>query len=346
MQNTPTAVMVGCGAMSEGWLRAIDGLNAAGERVRLTGFVDLDPVLARRRAERAGHPGAVTGSDLDDVLARTMPDMVFDIVVPAARVAVVSRAFAAGCDVLSEKPLGNSLGEARELARARAASGRMHAVVQNRRHLPGIRRARDFLLSGALGPIAEVHCDFFIAPHFGGFREEMDHVLLHDMAIHSFDAARFVAGLEPRRVFCRETNPGHSWYRHGASASAIFDCEDGITMTYRGSWCAEGAPTAWEASWRIVGAQGTLIWDGNEGFRAELAEPGEGLLRPHRAIPVPPLAAPLPAEGHAGVIADFLDARAAGRPALTDARDNIRSLAMTFAAIESAETGRVTDITI
>ena len=278
------------------------------------------------------------GTDLADMLGRLKPDMVFDIVIPPARRGVVETAFDHGCDVLSEKPMGNTLDDARALLAARKARGRLHAVIQNRRHLEGIRRAKAFLDSGAIGPVAEVHCDFFIAPHFGGFRDEMDHVLLLDMAIHTFDAARFVAGVRPERVVCLESNPPHSWYAHGASAMALFDCADGVTMSYRGSWCAEGAPTAWEASWRIVGHKGTLIWDGNTAFRAEVPGPRDGLLADMVPLEVPALSAPL-LEGHAGVIADFLAARANGTTPLTDTTDNIQSLAMTFAAIRSAEEG-------
>ncbi|WJS06201.1 Gfo/Idh/MocA family protein [Roseibium aggregatum] len=341
-----TAVMVGCGAMSEGWLRALQDINSSGKRVEIVGFVDLDTDLAQKRAQTSGFGNAEAGNDLTELLSRLKPDLLFDIVVPSARNEVVTQGFAAGCDVLSEKPMANSLDEAKALLDVRRDQGRLHAVIQNRRFLPGIRRAKQFLDQGGIGRIAEVHCDFFIAPHFGGFREEMDHVLLHDMAIHTFDAARFVAGLEPRRVFCHESNPSHSWYRHGASAAAIFDCHDNVTMTYRGSWCAEGARTDWEASWRIIGARGTLLWDGNEGFRAEIVKSAEGFLYPLEEVEVPELPASLEATGHAGVIADFLDARETGRAALTDSADNIRSLAMTFAAIRSAEEERFVEIDI
>lgn len=74
-----------------------------------------------------------------------------------------------------------------------------------------------------------------LAPHFGGFREEMDNVLLLDMAIHTFDAARYVAGRKPLTVYCVERNPKGSWYRHGASANAIFEFSDDIVFSYRGS---------------------------------------------------------------------------------------------------------------
>ncbi len=72
-------------------------------------------------------------------------------------------------------------------------------MIQNRRYIANVRRIRRFLDSGAIGTPTSIHCDFFIAPHFGGFREEMGHVLLLDMAIHTFDAARFMVNGEPTK---------------------------------------------------------------------------------------------------------------------------------------------------
>ena len=75
-------------------------------------------------------------------------------------------------------------------------------------------------------------------------------------------------GKKPLAVYCHETNPKGSWYRHGASANAIFEFDDGAVFTYRGSWCAEGANTSWESRWRIVGSKGTILWDGADEFQA------------------------------------------------------------------------------
>jgi predicted dehydrogenase len=130
--------------------------------------------------------------------------------------------------------MATSLAEAQRLIERAREAGRLHGVVQNRRWLPGIRRARRLLASGALGEVTAVHCDFFIGAHFGGFRDAMEHVLLLDMAIHTFDAARYLTGLDATGVYCREVNPTASWYRHGASADALFDLQGGATMTYRG----------------------------------------------------------------------------------------------------------------
>lgn len=330
------AVMVGCGAMSNGWLLAIRETPALSVVVEIVGLVDLDEKTARSRAIEHGLDVPV-GTDLAAMIDRTRPDAVFDLVVPGARAGVVEEALAQGCHVLSEKPLASSMDEAHRLLAAAEQAGRIHGVVQNRRHLPGIQRVRSLLASGDLGEVTAIHSDFFVGAHFGGFREEMDHVLLLDMAIHTFDQARYLAGVDAVRVYCRETNPKGSWYRHGAAAEALFDMQGGAAFTYRGSWCAEGANTSWEASWRIVGTRGTLLWDGNDGIQAHRVGGSEGFFRPLEDVTVPD--ATLPAQGHAGVILDFVAAVREGRRPLTDARDNIRSLAMVFGAIRSAETG-------
>jgi predicted dehydrogenase len=172
----------------------------------------------------------------------------------------------------------------------------------------------------------------------------MDHVLLLDMAIHTFDAARYMAGQVPQAVYCSEWEPTGSWYRQGSSAVAIFELGGGVVFNYRGSWCASGARTSWESAWRFVGTRGTLLWDGYDELHAEVATdrpvPGHPVLRVDEAVVVPPLDPSDRVDGHVGIIRDFLAAVQSGEPPETRGADNIQSLAMVFGAIESAETGR------
>lgn len=329
------AIVVGCGAMSAAWLRAaaeIDGL-------KIVGLADLNAERAKERAAEF-NLDAVIETNAVALMERAKPDLVFDIVVPEARRAVVLAALQRGCHVLSEKPLADTLAHAEELVAAARAAGRTHAIIQNRRFIAGTRRVRRFVASGAIGPLTALHCDFFVGPHFGGFREQMDHVLLVDMAIHTFDMARTIVGSTPISVYCQESNPANSWFAHGAAANAIFEFADGIVFTYRGSWCAEGLRTNWEGAWRVIGAKGTLTWDGDEDFRAERPIGSDGLIREVEAIEVPPLDSNDAIGGHAGVIRDFVDAVRAGREPETVSHENIKSLAMCFAAIESAASGR------
>ncbi|OBZ95195.1 oxidoreductase [Pararhizobium polonicum] len=324
--------------MAKGWLKAIADTPEIRSAVDVVGLVDVNPSAAKALAEEFGLAEAIVGSDLGDVLTKTSADVVFDVVVPSARHDVVSTALAHGCHVLSEKPMASSIEEGRSLIAQATAAGKVHAIVQNRRFISGIRRIRRLVDSGALGELTAIHCDFFIGAHFGGFREEMDNVLLLDMAIHTFDAARFIADKVPMAVYCHESNPRGSWYAHGAAANAIFEFSDDVTFTYRGSWCAEGANTSWESLWRIIGTKGTLLWDGAETFTAHQVAGTEGFFRPLEAVPVPEPANEAQTHGHASVIADFLAAIQTGGQPETISNDNINSLAMVFAAIESART--------
>jgi len=332
--------------MAKGWLRALQSASDLGREVEIVGLVDLDPTTAKAFAAEFALENVTIGTDLASVIDATRANMVFDVVVPSARFNVVSTALKLGCHVLSEKPLATSMDEAKALLALAAETGRVHAVVQNRRFISGVRRLRRAVEDGLIGELSGIHCDFFLGPHFGGFREAMDNVLLLDMAIHTFDAARFVSGKQPLSVYCVESNPSGSWYAHGASANAIFKLSGDAVFTYRGSWCAEGRRTSWESAWRLVGSRGMITWDGEEGFEATVAGSEPGLLRGQQILPVPLAPDEDETHGHRSVLAEFIDAVKSGRKPETASDDNIKSLSMVFGAIESARTGLPVSISV
>lgn len=329
-------VHVGCGGVSKGWFDAATQNPA----VEVAGIVDLREDAARQRAHEFKLTGAAIGTDLEAMLHRVKPDIVFDCTVPEAHVQVVTIALAHGCHVLGEKPLADSMANARRMVAAAQSAGKTYAVMQNRRCDPRIRRLRAFLDSGAIGKPTTFHSDFFIGAHFGGFRDRMRHVLLLDMAIHSFDEARFISGADPVAVYCREWNPAGSWYDHDASAVATFEMSNHIVYTYRGSWCAEGLNTSWQCDWRILGPQGTVKWDGSDALQAEVVVKTGGFLSELQDADVPAVDPAGKEAGHKGCIDDFIRCVQTGAVPETVCTDNIKSLAMVFGAIQSAETGQ------
>ncbi len=333
MTATLKAVLVGCGGISQTWLQGISQIEA----LQMVGLVDIAREAAQRRADEFGLSAAVVDTDLEAVLRATAPDVVFNCTVPEAHRQVTLAALAHGCHVLGEKPLADSLENAQEMVTAAEKAGRIFAVMQNRRFHPGIRRLRRFLQAGAIGDLTTVHSDFYIGAHFGGFRDHMEHALLLDMAIHTFDAARLIAAADPVSVFCQEWNPAGSWYDHDASAVAVFQLSNGIVYTYRGSWCAEGVNTSWESDWRVIGQKGSVTWDGGEAFTAQVAA-RTGSFRSELAdVQVPPLQSGDRIGGHSGQIADFVDCVRTGRIPETICTDNIKSLAMALGAVASAQ---------
>jgi len=328
-------VLVGCGAVSRGWLKALTQFDD----VELLSLVDLDLETARNTAEELGLR-LRTDTNLSAVLSDLTPDVVFDCTVPDAHPEVDCEAMEAGAHVLTEKPLGSSLDAALRSVETARKTNRLHAVMQNYRYDPRLERFRATLRSDVIGTIHTLHADFLIGARFGGFRAEMEHVLLLDMAIHTFDVARYLLGTRPVSVMCTEWNPESSWYRTGASAVATFTMETGAIFTYRGSWCAEGLNTSWNSSWRAVGTGGSAAWDGEEAIAVELPTPSEELIRP---VESGSIADPVSIErsGHSGCIREFLDAIDNGTEPMTVSHDNIYSLAMSLAGARSAESGRV-----
>ncbi len=332
MPEKVRTVLVGCGEISRAWLSS----EAVRNDVETAGLVDIDLSAAERLAAEHGLRQAVIGTDLDTVLRRVRPEAVFDCTVPEAHYRVTLTALAHGCHVLGEKPMAATMGEARRMVAAARKAGRIYAVIQNRRYQPFVRRLASFLKSDRIGAVTTLQSNFFIGAHFGGFRDRMEHVLLLDMAIHTFDVARLLTEADAAAVYCLEWNPSGSWYEHGASAVAVFEMTGGIVYTYQGSWCAEGVNTPWEASWRIQGERGGVIWDGAEAFCAEAVSGTTGFIRERRRLDVPPDAPEAKTGGHDGVIGEFIRCIKTGGVPETVCTDNIKSLAMVHAAIESA----------
>ena len=330
------AVLVGCGGISNAWL----GSDSLKRNIEITGLVDLRTEAAEAQKAKYGLASAVVGTDLDKVLRATRPEIVFDCSVPEAHCAVTLTALKHGCHVFGEKPMSDTMPNARRMAAAATKAGKTYAVMQNRRYQLTIRALRRFLAAGGIGRLVAVHSDFFIGAHFGGFRDVMEHVLLLDMAIHSFDQARFITGEDATSVYSQEWTPRHSWYKHGPSAAAIFEMTNGVVYTYQGSWCAEGCPTTWECSWRIIGEKGTVLWDGASGFRCETITAGKGFFRPVKERKIPIACPKYLGGGHNSAIGEFIKAIRAGSAPETVCTDNIKSLAMVHGAVKSAGTAR------
>ena len=328
---TVRLVQVGAGAMGRAWIRTVrDNPDA-----ELVGLVDLDVELAERAAEEEGVGPIAVGSSVAEVAARSGADAVVNVTVPRAHLPVSSEALFAGLPVLSEKPIAPTIAESLILAATSEVAGQLLMTSQSRRYYPAITAFREQV--AGLGQLGTASVTFAKAPHFGGFREEMPHVLLVDMAIHAFDAARYVLDRDPVAVYCEEYNPGWSWYADGAAASAVFEFADGVRFSYTGSWCADGHETSWNGDWRVNGAGGTAHWDGDGAPSWQARESDE--VRTTALEPGP--------QEIAGSLAEFVRVLGSGAVPSGEVHANVRSLAMVEAAVRSSETGarvRIDDV--
>ena len=311
------------------------GKNLQEEGV-LAGWCDVREGAA---AEAAGNLDIPTGTDLSALIDRVAPDFVVDVTIPEAHPEVTLLALSRGLPVLGEKPMATTMADARRMVEASERAGKLYMVSQSRRYDKGLVAYRQCV--ERLGPLGILFADFTIGAHFGGFRDAMPSPLLVDMAIHTFDAARFLSGADPVSVYAEEYNPHWSWYDGAACANCLFEMSDGLRFAYRGSWCADGLPTSWDADWRAVGPNGSAVWADNGTPTSEIVAGEEGFMRPMARREEPPQEIDA---GIKGSLKEFLHALSTGETPQGECHDNLKSLAMVFAAVESAHRGERVDV--
>ena len=162
---------------------------------------DRDPVAAA-----AGRLGwAAWETDWKRLVERDDVDLV-DVCTPGSSHAEISiAALEAGKHVLCEKPLANTVDEARAMAAAaeRAAAGGVRAMVGfNFRRVPAVALARELVAAGRLGAIRHVR-GAYLASHALdpelplAWRHQADQAgsgALGDLGAHVVDLAQYLAG--------------------------------------------------------------------------------------------------------------------------------------------------------
>lgn len=183
--------VIGAGAIALTHCEAI----AAVEGVELAGIAAPFDSGARLAARF----GATHHRDHRALLALERPDAAIIASPNETHLPIALDCLAAGVPALVEKPLTNSLAEARTLLAAARAAGLPALVGHHRRHHPWLQRAREIVASGALGRIAAVSATAFLMKPESYFEPEwrrrpgVGGTFLINL-IHEIDLIRFVCG--------------------------------------------------------------------------------------------------------------------------------------------------------
>lgn len=340
--------IIGTGVMAPAWM----DYPLTRDDVEFVALVD--PVSERAEAFKARfHLDAKVYPDLAPALKESGANLIFNVTPPEAHHAVTIGALRAGCDVFSEKPLADTLEHSLEMIRVSQETGKAFFVMQNRRFLKPTVEFKSLIESGAIGKVGLVVNEFYMNPGQGSFRDQvLNHALLTDMAIHQFDMMRYMFSADPVSVYCEDfTIPG-SWFTGKPAAVAVFQMTNDIRYVYIGYWASRVMMTTWEGRWRAEGERGVAYWDENNVIHARQLKAGSiqeehnfnvynGNINFNTINPSKTL------EGltwHSGCIESMFQALDSGKKCMTDGTDNIKSIAMVYAAIESAEQGRRMDV--
>ncbi len=309
--------------------------------VELVGCVDVGPGILSEVVKSGIARKEQCYRSFAAALLSTGPDAVLITTDMTSHVATVRAALEAGQPVLCEKPLAPSMAKARDLVELASKLHLTLMVSQNYRFYPAVRAVQQIVADGFLGALVHIAVDF---RRYSGALPAPGHLswpqpLLLDMSVHHFDLMRAVIGREPREVFCRTWNPTWAGFVDPPEGAAAIVFDDGLVVSYRGSWICPVRPTPWAGEWRMEFEQGELWWTS----RSDNMTSDDDVVRLYRRNGPPegePVDLPtLPALDRAGALAQFAQSLDQQTAPETSAQDNLGSLAIVYAAIESAATG-------
>lgn len=295
---------------------------------------------ARQRAVAAGLDETKIFASFDEALNKAHCDALLATVPLEVHFDAVRAGLEAGLHVLVEKPFAESREDALAMVDLAQSTGRILAVNQNYRFFSALIKAREMIAAGAVGTPQFMRVDFarLFGPEYRYFH--LAEPLLSDMAIHHFDAMRFVLQDEPVAVSCTSWSEPGSAFAGPPAASALIRFSRGTIVRYDGSWISRGPITTYGGNWQLDGSAATLKWRFRGPEQERITTEQVALYQPGQE----PENLALPPRVHwdrEGVLAAFVELieGAAPSPMLSLAADNVRSLDLMFGLIASAAQG-------
>lgn len=319
--------LVGCGMISEyhlrGW-RRIPGVEivALWNRTR-----------EKAEARRVGFaPQARVYGDLAAMLQAERLDFVDILTPPASHLEHCRLALDAGLHVICQKPLCDTLRDARDLAARAAGHPKLFAVHENHRYRPWFRemvkRARDGFFGEVRLARFEQH-DASEPPE--AYKLQSERGILLEYGTHVVDMIRALLG-EPGRVWAT-TSRVNPRVRGESLAFAVFEYPR-ATAVLDIAWTPSGPARGGVA---LVGDGGEACYEGTmtrgESSRFRLIQGGAAVQDETRR----------PTDDYAESFYRFerecAEAMRSGHPVEQTAAENLRTLEWTFAAYEATATG-------
>lgn len=323
----PGIGLIGCGGITRHHLQAyLD----AGYDVR--GMFDIDPTRAEER-KRQFYPAATVYETLDGLLADDTIEVVDIATHPPERPALIEKAMLAGKHVLSQKPFVTDLDVGERLVELADRQNVVLAVNQNGRWAPHFSYIREAISSGLLGEVIAAH----FAVHWdhswvkGTPFENVKHLILYDYAIHWFDLLTIIMrDRDPVRLYASWGRTSKQEVRPNLLAQSLVEYSDAqATLVFDGHTTSGSLNTSF-----VVGSQATIRAEGvNEHTQQVTISTSQGEWQPR-------LVGRWFNDGFHGAMAELLSAIAEKRQPEHNARGNLRSLALCFAAVQSAETNQ------
>jgi len=321
-------ICMGLGGRGRGWVRDV----MRSEVVEFAGMVDPDAERMAKAAEDLDVPPEEQFSGLDDACDKAKPQAAVIVTPNVLHDEHIDACLDRGLHVLAEKPFVMKRDNGEAIIEKARRKGLVAMAVQNYRYSGPIGEMRRMVQEDELGE--PTSC----LVHFSRMRpiRGMPYALLYNQGIHHLDSMRYIFG-DARTVYARSWNPNYHDCDAHTSCEAIFEMVNGVVINYSANYSTHGPNQPYGGVWRVECARGTIHLSPTE-------KEGE-LWVSREKSELEPVRFAAPAVGANGqLLVDLARAVHEGITPPTHAKDNLKSLAMIWAIVESSQTNRVVNV--
>lgn len=319
----PPIALIGAGGISQHHLRAYRNLG-----LEVVSICDLDLDRAKQRRDLY-FPLANVTCDFEEAIHNARVEIVDVATHPHERYSIVEAALLARKHVLSQKPFVLDLDQGERLVELAERQGCHLAVNQNGRWAPHFRYIHEAIHSGLLGPLSTVdfvlHWDHTWTENTAF--NEIHHLLLFDFAIHWFDIiTSWLGDADAETVFASIQKTSFQSAKPPFLGHVVIDyphVQARLALNAHVTYGQRDQTT-------VCGQRGTIRAEG-PGLNEQLVR-----LWTEEGTASPNLSGSWFDAGFEGTMGELLCAIEEEREPCHNARANLRSLALCFAALASA----------
>ncbi len=338
-------IQVGTGGMGARWCMDFLPPHVEAGLIEVVAAVDTNPEVLANAREGLGLSEAQCYTDVQQAFDENPADFCTVVVPPYSHEEIVDQAVAHDLHVLSEKPIADTLAGSVRIADKVTKADKKMAVTMSHRFNQYKTTMRESLRSGRCGDLNYLVFRFTQeARQLGswglGFRYEMDDPLLVEGSVHHLDILADLAGANCDTIYARTWNPAWSEFAGDAQALVTMEFENGVRATYEGSkvnavgldgWGREYTRAECEDATLVLGQDRLTCFPFDRTGNARIKAEGHGDTVPWLEQP---------AWGHVWLIEKFVRWLEGGEAMETNVIDNLQSVALVTAAIESSRTGQ------
>ena len=335
-------IQVGTGGQGNAWCARFVPSNIADGRIEVVAAVDINPEVHINAQQHLGLPPDKCYTDIERAFDENRADFCSVVVPPAFHEAVVDIALAHDMHIISEKPIADTMAGSVRIAAKVKRAGKKMGVTMSHRFDQDKTTLRHALCTGRPGAIDYLVCRFTCGlRNFGDwgahFRHTMEEALMIEGAVHHLDIIADLAGSNCDTLYAQTWNPSWGEYGSGSQGHVMMTFENGVRAIYEGAKTNASGFNGWAKEYvRAECEHETLIMDNRRIERfpyqpKQYSREGEG-----EEVPLLEQSK----WRNEWLIAQFLDWLDGDPPMATNVEDNLQSVALIFAAIESNRSGQ------